>query len=55
MKNNFTDAEMNGLHGEKNMKIFQNYINTWIIKFKNNNKTVNYKSNYTRTSKTKRY
>ena len=43
MKKNFTDAEMNGLHGEKNMKIFRNYINTWVIKFKNNNKTVNYK------------
>ena len=43
LRKNFTDAEMNGLHGEKNMKIFQNYINTWVIKFKNNNKTVNYK------------
>jgi hypothetical protein len=46
-KSLFTYAELNGLEQEKkNMKVFLNYLNTWILKNKNNKnnkKTINYK------------
>tara|TARA_R100001463_G_scaffold58526_1_gene110827 strand:+ start:186 stop:467 length:282 start_codon:yes stop_codon:yes gene_type:complete len=47
-KSLFTYAELSGLEQEKkNMKVFLNYLNTWIIKLNNknnkNNKTVKYK------------
>jgi len=50
-KNLFTYAELSGLEREKknskeNMKVFINYLNTWILKNKNNKnnkKTINYK------------
>lgn len=44
----FTYAELNGLEQEKkNMKVFKNYLNTWLIKLNNknnkSNKTIKYK------------
>jgi hypothetical protein len=43
----FTYAELNGLEQEKkNMKVFKNYLNTWLIKLNNKNNK-NYKSNKT--------
>jgi hypothetical protein len=43
----FTYAELNGLEQEKkNMKVFKNYLNTWLIKLNNKNYK-NYKSNKT--------
>jgi len=46
-KSFFTYAELNGLEQEKkNIKVFLNYLNTWILKNKNNKnnkKTINYK------------
>jgi len=43
----FTYAELNGLEQEKkNMKVFKNYLNTWLIKLNNKNNKSN-KSNKT--------
>ena len=47
----FTYAELNGLEQKKkNMKVFKNYLNTWLIKLNNknnknnkSNKTIKYK------------
>ena len=38
----FTYAELNGLEQEKkNMKVFKNYLNTWLIKLNNKNNKSN--------------
>tara|TARA_B100000287_G_C20671164_1_gene793430 strand:- start:4371 stop:4664 length:294 start_codon:yes stop_codon:yes gene_type:complete len=36
-KNQFTYRELNGLYHEKNTEKFKKYLNTWIIKNKNEN------------------
>jgi len=36
-KNQFTYRELNGLYHEKNTEKFKKYVNTWIIKNKNEN------------------